>query len=202
MGVGEVAAPATRNEYLLSRPLGMFQYGDAPAALARFDGAHQPSGSGTENQGIVFVGGHLSEFICEKNYSLFPPSVGLVAGLISLTEPLSRLETRGCQRGARSKSDWVKRCGLPPLSQEMRQERGTPGWMIPASSKSIQNLCFTPRPVDSRRSAIPRRSIGLRSGSRCPRRWWGSLRGNICGCFRSRWFRLPEALRKDLRRGW
>src|SRR5271169_5266601 len=55
MEVGEIAAASAGDKNLFANAVGALQDGDAAAALARFDRAHQPSGSGAQNYGIEFV---------------------------------------------------------------------------------------------------------------------------------------------------
>ncbi len=52
MQVGEIAAAAAGDEDLLANAIGMFEHRHAPSALAGFDGAHQPRGSGAEHDDI------------------------------------------------------------------------------------------------------------------------------------------------------
>ncbi len=54
--VGEIAAPATGNQDLLSRTLSAFQQGHSPTPLARLDCAHQTRGAGPQNQDVVSLG--------------------------------------------------------------------------------------------------------------------------------------------------
>jgi hypothetical protein len=58
MKIGEVAAPTTRDQDLLSYTVRAFQYGDTASAFTGFDGAHQPGSACSQNQNVVFVGGH------------------------------------------------------------------------------------------------------------------------------------------------
>jgi len=53
--VREIAAAPAGDEDFLARAIGAFQDGDAPAAFARLDRAHQPGGSGAQNYRIKFV---------------------------------------------------------------------------------------------------------------------------------------------------
>ena len=55
MEVGEIAAASAGDEDLFTRAIGPFQDGDAAAAFARLDRAHQPGGSGAQNYRIKFV---------------------------------------------------------------------------------------------------------------------------------------------------
>ena len=50
MQIGEIAASAAGDQDLLAQPVGVFEYGDAAAALAGLDGAHQASRAAAENQ--------------------------------------------------------------------------------------------------------------------------------------------------------
>ena len=53
MDVGEIAAPATGDENFLPQPLGTFEDGHSPSALARFDGTHQSGSAAAQNQSVV-----------------------------------------------------------------------------------------------------------------------------------------------------
>ncbi len=55
MEVGEIAAASAGDQDLFARTIGPFQDSDAPAAFARLDRAHQPGGSGAQNDRIKFV---------------------------------------------------------------------------------------------------------------------------------------------------
>ena len=58
MKIGEIAAPTARDQNFLSETVRAFQYGDAASAFSGFDGAHQPGSACSQNQGVIFVGGH------------------------------------------------------------------------------------------------------------------------------------------------
>src|SRR5271157_5870792 len=53
--VGEVAAPAAGDEDLLADAVGPFQDHYFAAVFARLDGAHQPRGTGSQNDGVECV---------------------------------------------------------------------------------------------------------------------------------------------------
>jgi len=53
--VGEVAAAAAGDQNLLADSVRAFEYQDAPAPLPGFNGTHQASGSGSENNDVVFL---------------------------------------------------------------------------------------------------------------------------------------------------
>ena len=55
MEVREIAAASAGDQDFLAGAIGTFQDGDAPAAFARLDRAHQPGGSGAQNYRIEFV---------------------------------------------------------------------------------------------------------------------------------------------------
>lgn len=55
MDIGEVAAPAARDQDLFARVLRAFKHRDAFATLAGFDGTHQPCCAATEDECIEFV---------------------------------------------------------------------------------------------------------------------------------------------------
>ena len=55
MKVGEVAASAAGDQNLLAQPVGVFEHGDAAAALTGFDGAHQAGCATTEDECIERV---------------------------------------------------------------------------------------------------------------------------------------------------
>src|SRR5260370_804298 len=55
MQVGEVAASAAGNQYLLTDAPGAFQPRHAPSAFARLDGAHESSGPATEDDDVKVV---------------------------------------------------------------------------------------------------------------------------------------------------
>ena len=52
MNVGEVAAASAGDEDFFADAVGVFEDGDAAAALAGFDGAHEAGSAGTENEHI------------------------------------------------------------------------------------------------------------------------------------------------------
>src|SRR5258708_26385251 len=56
MQVGEVAAAAAGNQDLFADARGTFEHGDAASALARFDGAYEPSRTAAENDDVKVVG--------------------------------------------------------------------------------------------------------------------------------------------------
>jgi hypothetical protein len=56
--IGEVAAPATRDQDFLSRLFCAFYHCDMASTFTGFDGAHQSGGACSQNQNVVFVGGH------------------------------------------------------------------------------------------------------------------------------------------------
>src|SRR3546814_5583840 len=56
--VGEVAAPAARDQYLLAHRLGLVEQQHAPPALPRDRGAHQPGRAGAQYDGVIIGGGH------------------------------------------------------------------------------------------------------------------------------------------------
>jgi hypothetical protein len=56
MKVGEVAASAARDKDLLAQPVGVLDHGDAAAALAGFDGAHQACRAAAENECVEGMG--------------------------------------------------------------------------------------------------------------------------------------------------
>jgi len=51
--VGEIAAASAGDENLFADPVRAFQHQDAPAAFARFDGAHQSGRTGTKDDGVI-----------------------------------------------------------------------------------------------------------------------------------------------------
>ena len=52
MDVGKVTSSSTRNEYFLSDAVGALQHRYSLAALAGFDGTHEPGGARAENNHI------------------------------------------------------------------------------------------------------------------------------------------------------
>ncbi len=54
--VGEIAAAAAGDENLLAQTVGVFEQGDAPAALAGLDGAHQACRAAAENECVEAMG--------------------------------------------------------------------------------------------------------------------------------------------------
>src|SRR5271163_3462061 len=56
MKVGEVAASAAGDQNFLAQLTSMFEHGDAAAALAGFDGAHQACRATAENECIEGMG--------------------------------------------------------------------------------------------------------------------------------------------------
>ena len=57
--IGEIATPAAGNQNLFSQSLGMFKDRNPPAALARFDGAHQSRSAAAKNQRVIFMSGRF-----------------------------------------------------------------------------------------------------------------------------------------------
>ncbi len=53
MNIGEITPPAAGNPDLLGRLFRMLKDENPPASLARFNGAHQASGSGTDDDYII-----------------------------------------------------------------------------------------------------------------------------------------------------
>ena len=53
--IGEIAAASTGDENFFPDSIGAFEDDDAPSPLAGFDGAHQTSGAGSENDHVVFL---------------------------------------------------------------------------------------------------------------------------------------------------
>ena len=52
--VGEIAAAAAGDQDFLADAVRAFEHQNAPPALARFHGTHQPGGAGSENDDVVF----------------------------------------------------------------------------------------------------------------------------------------------------
>ena len=52
MEIGKIAASAAGDQDLLADAPGAFQHGHAPSALARLDGAHEPSRTAAENDDV------------------------------------------------------------------------------------------------------------------------------------------------------
>ena len=55
MQVGEVAAASAGDEDLLANAFGVFQHGDARAALAGLDGAHQSGRASAEDDRVIVM---------------------------------------------------------------------------------------------------------------------------------------------------
>jgi hypothetical protein len=55
MEVGEIAAASAGDKDFFAYAIGALQHGDAPAALARFDGAEEAGRAGAENQSVKLV---------------------------------------------------------------------------------------------------------------------------------------------------
>src|SRR5690606_34231055 len=77
MDVSEVAAPAARDQHLLSRPLGAVEHEHPPAALPGLRRAHQPGGTGPQHYRIVTaVHGSPAPSTRKAGGSLRRPSIG------------------------------------------------------------------------------------------------------------------------------
>src|SRR5690606_22037222 len=77
MDVGEVAAPAARDQDLLARRVGAVEHQHAQAARARLRRAHQPGRPGSQHYRVV-TAVHLSPALTRKaGGSLRRPSIGL-----------------------------------------------------------------------------------------------------------------------------
>ncbi len=63
MNIGEVAAPATRDQNFLAGTARVIEHGDAAPALAGFDGAHQARCSSAENQCVEMVDHARTEYL-------------------------------------------------------------------------------------------------------------------------------------------
>jgi len=55
--VGEIATAAAGNQNLFTQSLGVFENGNPPATLARFDGAHQSRSAAAKNQRVISMCG-------------------------------------------------------------------------------------------------------------------------------------------------
>src|SRR5258708_5777205 len=58
--------------------------------------------------------------------------------------------------------------------------------------ESARRSALTPRPADFQRTATVHPPTEIRSGNRSRSPFHELLAENICGCFQSRWFHLPE----------
>jgi hypothetical protein len=56
MKVGEIAASAAGDQDFLAQAIRVFEHGDAAAALAGFDSAHESCGASSENECIEGMG--------------------------------------------------------------------------------------------------------------------------------------------------
>ena len=56
IGIGEIAASATGHQDLLAGFAGVVEHRDLPATFARFNGAHQASCAGTDDQHVCVNG--------------------------------------------------------------------------------------------------------------------------------------------------
>jgi hypothetical protein len=62
MQVGEIAAPAARDQNLFTDARGALQHGHAPSSFAGFDRAHQPGSAGAKYHHIVRMTVFLTHF--------------------------------------------------------------------------------------------------------------------------------------------
>jgi hypothetical protein len=87
MKVGEIAASAAGDQNFLPQPVRMFQHRNAPAAPARFDGAHQSRRATAKNECIEGMGHgrQIQElkpvFIVELYAALKAPLFHVTAGV-------------------------------------------------------------------------------------------------------------------------